>query len=77
MPLSNLIVRLSIPALFQFVNKFSAEQCAQRCREQCFFLTAAMKPVEVELFEKMNMFLLVLSVLSFVTLVIQREIGVI
>ena len=51
MPLSNLIVRLSIPALFQFVNKFSAEQCAQRCREQCFFLTAAMKPVEVELFE--------------------------
>merc|ERR1712154_629139 len=37
--------------IVEFVNKSSAEQCAQRCREQCFFLTAAMKPVEVELFE--------------------------
>jgi len=37
--------------IVEFESKSSAENCTQRCTEQCFFLTATMKPVEVELIQ--------------------------
>ena len=42
---------LKLLLIFQFESKSSAENCTQRCTEQCFFLTATMKPVEVELIQ--------------------------